>query len=133
MFDEVRGQLALAFCSTLKATSGDFANKPLQLLPFQKKLLIDVFGNIDKNGKRIIREVFMLVGRKNGKSQVSAAIALYMLVMDDEYGAEIYCAANTKEQALMVFNAACEMVRTNKTLSKMLKIMPSQKRRTTQI
>lgn len=128
MFDEVRGQLALAFCSALKATKGDLAGKPIQLLDFQKKTIVDIFGTVDEKGKRIIKEVFMLIGRKNGKSELSSAIALYMLVMDDEYGAEIYCAANTKEQASLVFNAACEMVRTNKTLSKMLKILPSTKK-----
>ena len=66
--------------------------------------------------------------KKNGKTELGAAIALYMLCADGEGKPEIYSAAGDREQAGLVFSAATEMVKHNKTLSKHLKIIDSRKR-----
>jgi phage terminase large subunit-like protein len=61
-------------------------------------------------GVRIFREVVIIIGRKNGKSLLAAAIIAYCLYMDGEYGAEIYCAAPKLDQADMVYRAFEQIV-----------------------
>ena len=71
---------------------------------------------------------FIFLPRKNGKTELIAAMLVYFLFMDDEYGAEIYSCANDREQASKVFSAAAAMIRMNKALFKKCKILESQKK-----
>ena len=61
-------------------------------------------------------------------SELGAAIALNMLVNDDEWKAEVYSCASDRQQAAIVFDVACDMVRQSPALSKRIKIVPSTKR-----
>jgi phage terminase large subunit-like protein len=67
-------------------------------------------------------------GKKNGKSETGAAVALYMLVGDEEEGAEIYSAASDREQAGIIYRVAQRMVENSAALSKRCKVIESQKR-----
>lgn len=87
-----------------------------------------MFGTIRPDGLRQYRTVYLERGRKNGKSEEAAAVALYMLVGDGEQGAEVYGAACDRDQASIVFHVAADMVRRSPHLSSILKIVDSQKR-----
>jgi phage terminase large subunit-like protein len=73
------------------------------------------------------------LGRKNGKSELMAALALYFLIADGEQSGEVYGAASDRDQASQVFNVARDMVLLSPVLSKMklrreIEIVDSQKR-----
>lgn len=85
-------------------------NDLLALELWQKAAISCIFGIVDEMGVRIFREVIIIIGRKNGKSLLAAAIIAYCLYMDGEYGAEIYCAAPKLDQADMVYRAFEQIV-----------------------
>lgn len=57
---------------------------------WQKATVCLMFGIVDEDGLRIFREVFLVMGRKNGKSLFASAIIAYMVYLDGEYGARVY-------------------------------------------
>ncbi len=61
-------------------------------------------------------------------SELGAAIALNMLCNDDEWKAEVYSCAADRQQAGITFDVSVDQVRQNATLSRLIKIIPSQKR-----
>ncbi len=64
-------------------------------MPWQEQIVRDIFGIVDENGFRQFRTAYVEIGKKNGKSELAAAIALYLLFADGEAGAEVYsCAAD---------------------------------------
>lgn len=82
------------------------------LQPWQIFIVCALFGWIHKqSGLRRFTEAYIKVPRKNGKSILAAAIALYMLVADGEYGAEVYSGATKEKQAWEVFRPALQMVK----------------------
>jgi phage terminase large subunit-like protein len=97
-------------------------------LPWQKELLWKLFGTLKDNGYRQYRFCYNEIPKKNGKSELAAAVALYLLCGDEEEGAEIYSAAGDRDQAALVFNVAAQMVRNNTPLGNKLKIIDSVKR-----
>lgn len=99
------------FCELLHEIKGPHAGQPLHLSPWQVFLLAQVFGWLRQDGRRRYRRVYVEVPRGNGKSTLSAAVALYMLLADDEPGAECYSFAVTRDQARIVFDTAREMAR----------------------
>lgn len=98
-------------------TKGDFAGKPFMLTDWQKRDIIrPVFGRLREDGTRQYRTVLVEMPRKNGKSQIAAAVALVLLFADSELGAEVYSAAADKDQARMVFGEAKRMLEASKVL-----------------
>ena len=128
MYDENKAQRAIRFCEKLKHTKGRFDNAPFLLEPFQKRIISDVFGTVLDSGARQYRTVYVEIPRKNGKSELAAALALKLLFADDEPGAEIYGAAADRDQASIVFDVAVQMVRKAPGLAKRAKIVESTKR-----
>ena len=128
MYSKEKADAAIKFISALKFTKGEWAGRPFILQPWQKKFIRKLFGYVNKDGTRRYRTAYLEIPRKNGKSELAAAIALYLLFADGEPGAEIYSAAADREQASLVFNAAATMVRNSKSLSKISRIIDSQKR-----
>jgi phage terminase large subunit-like protein len=68
------------------------------------------------------------VPKKNGKSELASALALYLVCGDDEQGGEVYSAAGDREQASLVYFPATKMVENNRILKKRLKVLDSRKR-----
>lgn len=128
--DEARADRAQAFFErVLVHTKGRWAGVPFTLAPWQRDDLIrPLFGTLRPDGTRRYRTAYVEVGRKNGKSELAAGIALYCLLMDAEEGAEVYGAASDRDQATIVFHVAADMVRRSPYLSSMCKIVDSQKR-----
>ena len=88
---------------------------------WQKATVCLMFGIVDENGLRIFREVFMVMGRKNGKSLFASACIAYMTYLDGEYGARVYCLAPKLEQAAIVFENFYKMVTRESELSDLAK------------
>lgn len=112
-YDQAKADHVVGFIETLPHTKGRWASKKelLILEPWQKFIVCNIFGWIDKKGFRRFREVYAEIPRKNGKSMLAAGIGLYMFVVDGEYGSEIYSGATTEKQAWEVFRPARDMVR----------------------
>lgn len=130
MFDERRAARAVRFIECLKHTKGEFHGQPFELLPWQKKIIQDVFGTVrdDRPDIRQYTTAYIEIPKKQGKSELGAALALNMLVNDDEWKAEVYSCAADRMQAGIVFEVAADMVRQSPTLSRLIEIIPSTKR-----
>lgn len=108
-FDEDKGNKICKFVELLPHTAGKWRAQGLKLKlePWQQFLLASVFGWVRKSdGNRRFSTAYCCVPRKNGKSQIMAAVGLYMLTMDGEYGAQVYSGATTEKQASFVFDPA---------------------------
>ena len=91
-------------------TEGPLAPGPLKLEVWQKAKTSAIYGIVDENGNRQFREVFELVGRKNGKSLDSAADANYVFRQEGGYGARVFCIAPKFDQADIIYNCIWQMV-----------------------
>lgn len=94
----------------LRITDGAKAGQPLILEPYERCIIELAFGFVDDNGYRRFREVLMVIGRKNGKTALLAALNIYMLTSDGEVGAECYNGATTKEQAALCYGTTWDML-----------------------
>ena len=82
-------------------------NELLTLGDWQCFLVVVLFGWVRKDdGRRRFRTAYLRVPRKNAKSTLAAALGLYMLLADGEFGAEVYATATTEKQAWEVFKPA---------------------------
>jgi phage terminase large subunit-like protein len=120
--------LASEFIAQLRQSKGQWAGKPLDLLPWQTESIDRIYGTIRADGTRQYRTAYIEIPRKNGKSTLAAGIALYSLVADNEPGAEVYLAAVDRDQAAIVFDVVKDMIAQDKDLRKMLKVVPSTRR-----
>ena len=127
-YDQERADYAVEFIRCLSHTKGIWAGSPFNLLPWQEQIVRDLFGTIKANGYRQFNTAYVETPKKNGKSELAAAIALLLLCGDGEMGAEIYSCAANRQQASIVFNVAAEMVRLCPALHKRCKILSSTKR-----
>lgn len=98
------------------------------LLPWQEQLIRDIFGIVKPDGNRQFRTAFVEICKKVGKSELAAAIALYLLYADNEPSAEVYGAAADRQQASIVFDVAKQMVEMSPALMKRSKLMGATKR-----
>lgn len=109
--DAQRGERVVRFFErNLRHTKGRWGGHPFLLEPFQQDILKELFGTVSKDGRRWYREALIGLARKNGKSELAAGIALYMLLADGEYAPEVYSVAGDRKQASLVFNTAADMV-----------------------
>ncbi|MCE6992091.1 terminase large subunit [Dyadobacter sp. CY323] len=116
IWDEKAAQRVLSFIELLCFTAGSEAGKPFKLEGWQSFLVANLFGwkkydSTDNQFYRVYRECYCEIPKKNGKTELGAAIAIYMLVADKEDGAQVYTAAYTRDQARLCFNAAQRMVK----------------------
>ena len=109
-YDKAKADRAVAFVRNLRHTKGKWAGKPFALLPWQEQIVRDLFGVVKPDGKRQFRSAYVEIPKKNGKSELAAAIALYLLFADNEMSAEVYGAASDRQQASIVFDVAKQMV-----------------------
>lgn len=93
----------------------------IKLELWQRAAVCLIFGIVDESGLRVWREVFIVMGRKNGKSLLASACIAYMAYLDGEYGAKIYCLAPKLEQAAIVYDNFYKMVQAEPELSALAK------------
>ncbi|PRR78449.1 Phage Terminase [Clostridium liquoris] len=128
MFDEKKAERAVKFINNLKHTKGVWHGVPFDLLPWQDKIIRDIFGTVKEDGYRKYNTAYVEIPKKNGKSELAAAIALYLTCGDGEWGAEVYGCAADRQQASIVFDVAVDMVDQCPALKKRIKPILSQKR-----
>ena len=99
-----------------------------ELIDWQEQIVRDLFGTIKENGYRQFNQAYIEIPKKQGKSELAAAVALLLTCGDGEERAEVYGCASDRQQAAIVFDVAADMVRMCPALSKRVKILASQKR-----
>jgi phage terminase large subunit-like protein len=118
---------AVAFIQALRHTSGIWDGRPFELIDWQEQIIRDVFGVLKPNGYRQFNTAYIEIPKKNGKSELAAAVALLLTCGDGEQRAKVYSCASDKNQAKIVFEVAVAMVRKSPALTKRVKITESTK------
>lgn len=113
--DNRAAQKALDFIKACPHTKGKLASEKKTLgdtwLPWEEKLTRHVFGTLDADGYRQYETVYVEMPKKSGKSHYAAAVMLFLLIADEEYGGELYSAAYKKDQAKVVWSIALSMAK----------------------
>ena len=105
-FDPKKANNAIRFVEKyVRHNKGKLGGKLLTLELWQKAALSCIYGIVDQEGHRQFREVFMVIGRKMGKTLFAAAIIAYEAYVDGEFGSEIYCVAPKLDQSDLVYSA----------------------------
>lgn len=121
-YDQKKASSAIKFIqSKVHHTEGKLAPGTLRLELWQKALISAIFGIVDEEGLRQFREVFIVTGRKNGKSLLGASLIEQLTYNDNEYGAKTYCVAPKVDQANIVFNAFWQSVQLDSELKRITK------------
>nr|DAV91733.1 MAG TPA: Terminase large subunit [Caudoviricetes sp.] len=127
-YDKEYADFAVAFIESLCHTKGTWAGKKFELIDWQEQIIRDLFGTLKPNGYRQFNTAYIEIPKKQGKSELAAAVALLLTCGDGEQRAEVYGCAADRQQASIVFEVAADMVRMCPALSKRVKILASQKR-----
>ena len=128
VYDKSAADYAVAFIENLCHTKGTWAGKPFELIDWQEQIIRDLFGTLKPNGYRQFNTAYIEIPKKQGKSELAAAVALLLTCGDGEERAEVYGCAADRQQASIVFEVAADMVRMCPALNKRVKILASQKR-----
>ncbi len=107
-YEAERVERVCSFAELMPHVKGKWARTRefIILQDWQVFILACLFGFVDDLGRRRFRQAYIMLPRKQGKSVLAAVIGLYMLVMDGEAGAEVYCGATSEAQAWEVFRPA---------------------------
>jgi phage terminase large subunit-like protein len=120
VFDPVAAQHVVSYVTILGLT----------LLPWQIFMLTNVFGWKRPDGLRRFRNAYIEIAKKNGKTALSAAIALYCADTvggDGEENANVYCAATTKYQSQsLCFKAAVQLRNKTESLAERTRVWKSR-------
>ena len=127
-YDKKSADYAVNFIECLTHTKGTWAGKKFELIDWQEQIIRDLFGILKPNGYRQFNTAYIEIPKKNGKSELAAAVALLLTCGDGEERAEVYGCAADRQQASIVFEVAADMVRMCPALSKRVKILTTQKR-----
>ena len=128
VYNEQAADFAVMFIEQLCHTKGTWAGKPFKLLAWQEQIIRDLFGTLKPNGYRQFNTAYIEIPKKNGKSELAAAVALLLCCGDGEQRAEIYGCAADRGQATIVFDVAADMVRMCPALNRRCKILTASKR-----
>ena len=110
-FDIKKADKVVNFIEKLTLSTGKFAHKKFKLSNWQKFVIYYCYGLCYKeNGLRVVREVYLQLSRKSGKTALASAMALYHLVADGENDGQIIFAANSTAQAQLAFTMATNYV-----------------------
>lgn len=121
-FDQKKANKAIRFFESFcHHSKGKLAPQLVKLEPWQKALLSCMFGLVDENGVRVYREVFVVMGRKCGKSLLASGVAEFMAYADGERGADVFMLAPKLDQADIVFNDFWQSVSAEQDLMKITK------------
>ena len=126
--DEDAADFAVAFIESLCHTKGTWAGKHFELIDWQEQIIRDIFGILKPNGYRQFNTAYVEIPKKQGKSELAAAVALLLTCGDGEERAEVYGCAADRNQAKIVFDVAVDMVKFCPALSRRVKILESQKK-----
>ena len=106
IFDQRKANNVIRFFEKfVRHNKGKLAPQCITLSLWQKAMLSVIFGIVDENGIRVFREVFIVVGRKCGKTLLASGVMTYEAYVDGEFGSEIYCVAPKLDQSDLVYSA----------------------------
>ena len=105
-YDKDAADYAVMFIESLCHTKGTWAGKPFELIDWQEQIIRDLFGVLKPNGYRQFNTAYIEIPKKQGKSELAAAVALLLLCGDGEERAEVYGCAADRNQAKIVFDVA---------------------------
>lgn len=125
MYNKQRALDVIEFVQLLNLT-GDFYGQPFLLLDWEHQVIWDVYGTVNDEGYRQCQYAYLEIPKKNGKTELTAGLALYHLFNDPPSG-QIYCCAAEKEQAGLVYKAAKEMIEQDESLQAIVKVVDSKK------
>ena len=121
--------------SCLVHTEGQWRGEPFRLLHWQKRLLLELFRLVSdeewdpvpgqplqfrRGLRRRYRQAFITIPKKNGKTELAAAIALYLLIGDNEPSPKGVFVAGSLKQAGLSFRAAQTMILESPVLSQLV-------------
>lgn len=124
------GQLPIDFVQLLKLSSAGFSGKPFVLQPWQKDLIREFYGTVEQDETGFYRHyqyLYLEIPKKNGKTELSAALGLYHLLADGEGDPQVYIVAADKDNAAICYNAMVGMVKQAPWLKKRVKIVASRR------
>ena len=133
MFDNGNAMYAVDFIQALKHVKSPWTGKWFELLPWQHQFVSDVYGTLNDSGRRKYQYCYLEIPKKNGKSELGAAIALYHTYADHEQYGEIYSCAADRQNASQVFDVAVAMIDQSPALKKRTKLNLSQHKLTDRI
>lgn len=111
------------FEGILKHSADEYWGKPFLLVPWQEEVLVQVFGQLDDDGNRLIEQVYLEVPKKAGKTEFAAGLVLYVSLITTTPGCQVYGAGAASRQAMNVYRAACKMVEQSPILQKNFRIL----------
>ena len=126
VYSDEHAEYVVRFIECLKH-GDDFYGQPFLLLDWQKEAVRDFYGNLLDNGCRQYQYLYLEIPKKNGKSELAAALGLYQTFADGTQYGEVYCCAADKANAGIIFNAALSMLEQCPALKKRAKIRESTK------
>ena len=111
--------------SRLPITEGEHAGKLIgeNAPPWQPRLTKLIFGHVDAQGRRMLREVFVNMAKKGGKTAFAAALALTKLLCDEEQREQVVCLAATREQARIAYDSMTAMIRADSGLGQRFEVI----------
>ena len=127
-YDKDAADYAVNFIECLCHTKGTWSGKPFELIDWQEQIIRDIFGILKPNGYRQFNTAYIEIPKKQGKSELAAAVALLLTCGDREERAEVYGCAADRGQASIVFEVAADMVRMCPALNRRVKILSATKR-----
>jgi phage terminase large subunit-like protein len=127
-YDKLAADIAVAFISQLNHPGAEWYGEPFELMPWQETLIRNVFGIKRASGFRQIQTCYAEIPKKQGKSELAAAVALILTCIDREPRAEVYSCACDRGQASLVFDVACDMVDMNPDLRRYFHPVMSERR-----
>jgi phage terminase large subunit-like protein len=106
IFSPTKANRAIRFIEKyVRHNKGKLGGQLLKLELWQKAMISCIFGILDQSGCRQFREIFIVLGRKMGKTLLAAGIIAYETYADGEFGSEIYCLAPKLDQSDLVYSA----------------------------
>lgn len=121
-YSQAHADHAIDFIETFcRHSKGELARQRVTLMLWQRALISAIFGFVDEDGIRRFKEALLWVPRKNGKSLIASAIALFCLLADGEPGADVACCATKRDQAKIVFDSTHHMVEMSPLIAKKVK------------
>lgn len=131
VYKERFADAAVYFVNNLRHTKGRWYGEPFELIDWQEQIIRDLFGIVRKFDEcRQFKTAYVEIPKKQGKSELAAAVALLLTCADLEHGGEIYGCASDRSQASIVFDVAVDMVDQFPQLKRLMKLNLGQKRLT---
>ena len=110
-FNQKKANMAIRFIQTFcRHHEGALAPGRIRLELWQKAMISVIFGIVDEDGIRVFREILIVIGRKNGKTLLSACIMALILYLDPDYGKRVYTIATKLDQARLSYEALYQMI-----------------------